>query len=278
MSHSISANQMAATMSQKHRFEDITETAGDEVTEEQISRILNRYAWAVTYCKDRDVLEVACGTGQGLGLLKRSARFLVAGDLNLTWIAKALDHYRGRIPLAVLDATALPFGDDSVDTVVFFETLYFLQDQDSALSEIRRVLRDRGVLLLASANPDAPDFHPYPYAARYHGVPSLRDYLAHFGFSCEFFGDTLIRPTSVRERVLRAAKMAAVNAGLVPSSKRMKRIAKRFVYGTLQRMPAEITEATGKLVTPAPIPANQPDRLHRIYFCAATCCKSKVRG
>lgn len=264
-------------MRQKHRFEDITETAGDEVTEEQISRILNRYAWAETYCKDRDVLEVACGTGQGLGLLERSARFLVAGDLNSTWIAKALDHYRGRIPLAVLDATALPFRNNSVDTVVFFETLYFLQDQDSALSEIRRVLRDRGVLLLASANPDAPDFHPYPYAARYHGVPNLEDYLGHFGFRCKFFGDTPIRPASAREKMLRTAKVAAVKAGLVPSSKGMKRVAKRFFYGALRRMPAEIIEATGNPVAPVSIPASRPDRLHRIYFCAATCYKSEVK-
>ena len=47
----------------------VTEIAGDEVTGEQIVRLGNRYYWAGCYCAGKDVVEAACGTGQGLGYL-----------------------------------------------------------------------------------------------------------------------------------------------------------------------------------------------------------------
>ena len=40
----------------------------------------NRYYWAGEYCRDKDVVEAACGSGQGLGYLAGIARSLEAGD------------------------------------------------------------------------------------------------------------------------------------------------------------------------------------------------------
>lgn len=45
----------------------VTEISGEEVTQEQIDRLCNRDYWAGQYCTGKDVMEVACGTGQGLG-------------------------------------------------------------------------------------------------------------------------------------------------------------------------------------------------------------------
>ncbi len=61
-------------------FLSVTELAGDEVTQEQVDRLCNRYYWAGTYCEGKDVLEAACGTGQGLGYLAKRAKSLSAGD------------------------------------------------------------------------------------------------------------------------------------------------------------------------------------------------------
>lgn len=58
----------------------VTEIAGDEVTQEQVDRLYNRYYWAGQYCSGKDVVEVACGSGQGLGYLAGIARSLEAGD------------------------------------------------------------------------------------------------------------------------------------------------------------------------------------------------------
>ena len=60
----------------------VTELSGDEVSQEQVDRICNRYYWAGKYCAGKDVLEVACGTGQGLGYLSKLAKSLNAGDFS----------------------------------------------------------------------------------------------------------------------------------------------------------------------------------------------------
>ena len=41
----------------------VTELSGSYVSQEHIDRICNRYYWASKYCHNKDVLEVACGTG-----------------------------------------------------------------------------------------------------------------------------------------------------------------------------------------------------------------------
>jgi hypothetical protein len=38
----------------------VTEISGDEVSQEQVDRLCNRYYWARKYCKDKDVAEAAC--------------------------------------------------------------------------------------------------------------------------------------------------------------------------------------------------------------------------
>ncbi len=50
-------------------YVSVTEIAGDDVTQEQIDRLCNRYYWAGQYCAGKDVVETACGSGQGLGYL-----------------------------------------------------------------------------------------------------------------------------------------------------------------------------------------------------------------
>jgi SAM-dependent methyltransferase len=49
-------------------------------------------------------------------------------------------------------ATAIPLQDHSVDVIVSFETIEHLDDQDTFWSEIKRVLRTNGVLLISSPN------------------------------------------------------------------------------------------------------------------------------
>jgi hypothetical protein len=56
----------------------LTEVAGEEVSQEQVDRMVRRYAWAGACCAGKDVVEVACGSGQGLGHLAKLARTLRA--------------------------------------------------------------------------------------------------------------------------------------------------------------------------------------------------------
>ena len=74
-------------------YVSVTEIAGDEVTQEQIDRLCNRYYWAGQYCSGKDVVEAACGSGQGLGYLSGIANSLEAGDYSDEILSIARRHY-----------------------------------------------------------------------------------------------------------------------------------------------------------------------------------------
>jgi hypothetical protein len=57
---------------------------------------------------------------------------------------------------------------------------------------------------------------------------------------------------------------------LMPKSMAGKKLLKRLVFGNLVKMPAEITAETAAAVAPAVLPAGQPDRGHKVVYCAAT--------
>jgi SAM-dependent methyltransferase len=251
-------------------FVDITETAGDLVMPEQVQRLTNRYHWASGYCAGKDVLEIACGTGPGLGLLVAAAKSVAAGDLCEDWIRVAEAQFRGRVDFHLLDVCHLPFPDASFDVLVFFEALYFIPDQNRAIAECRRVLRPGGHLLLATPNPDARDFHAYKYATGYLGVSQMGDLLARAGFTTQFFGDTPLARIDWRQRALRPVKLAVVKLGLTPPSKALKRAMKRMIYGNLQEFPHELKPESVQPVAPRRIESDAKDTAHRVILCCAT--------
>jgi len=104
----------------------VTEVAGDEVTQEQIDRLCNRYYWAGQYCTSKDVVEAACGTGQGSGYLAGIARSLEAGDFSEEILSVARRHYGKRIQLRRFDAQEMPFEDKSKDVIILFEAIYYI--------------------------------------------------------------------------------------------------------------------------------------------------------
>lgn len=251
-------------------FTALTEVSGDEVTAEQIDRLSRRYTWAAAHCGGRDVLEVGCGTGQGCGLLAAAARSFVAGDYSEQMLLSAHRHYGERINFQRIDAEQLPYRAASFDVVVIFEASYYIPNIERFFAECRRVLRPTGVLLLATANKDLFDFNPSPHSYRYLGVVELERELAAYGFSVVCFGDTPVDATSIRQRVLRPAKAAAARLGLIPKSMNGKKLLKRLVFGGLVPMPAEIAAGGTHDASPVRLSPGQPDRAHKVLFCAAT--------
>jgi len=101
------------------------------------------------------VLETAAGTG----IVTRALRDalppetrIVATDLNppMLEIASAKFRPEENVVLAPADATALPFGDESVDLVVSQFGVMFFPDRDRSYREAKRVLRPGGHYLLSA--------------------------------------------------------------------------------------------------------------------------------
>lgn len=251
-------------------FVSVTEISGDEVSQEQVDRICNRYYWAGQYCRDKDVVEAACGAGQGIGYLSGISGSFEAGDFSEKIVAIAAKHYGDRFAIQRFDAQEMPFADHSKDVVILFEAIYYLPDAERFVKECVRVLRPGGKILIATANKDLFDFNPSPYTHHYYGVVELGKLFADHGFICAFFGDTPTDKLSLRQKVLRPVKKMAVDLNLMPQSMAAKKLLKRFVFGEMVTMPAEIKEGDCEYVIPASIPSGIADRIHKVIYCCAT--------
>ena len=101
-------------------------------------------------CSGKRVLEVGCGTGLILSRVAHVASEAVGVDLSKGMLRSA--HDRG-LSVAVGSATQLPFPDDSFDLVCSFKVLAHVPDIRAALSEITRVTRPGGQMVLEFYNP-----------------------------------------------------------------------------------------------------------------------------
>jgi ubiquinone/menaquinone biosynthesis C-methylase UbiE len=97
-----------------------------------------------------DVLEVAVGTGRNLPHYPAGVR-LTGIDLSPAMLSIARQRAADLdldVELQTADAEALPFGDGSFDTVVCTLGLCGIPDEAQAITEMHRVLRPGGKLLL----------------------------------------------------------------------------------------------------------------------------------
>jgi SAM-dependent methyltransferase len=105
------------------------------------------------------VLEVGCGEGRVTRDLRARGYHVTGLDIAPTLVEAA----RGADPsgtYVVGDADALPFGDDSLDLVVSYNSLIDVEDMPAAVAEASRVLRPGGRFCACVPHPfsDAGEF------------------------------------------------------------------------------------------------------------------------
>jgi SAM-dependent methyltransferase len=258
-------------------YTTITELSGTPITRDQIRRQYNRYRFASAYCAGKDVLEMGCGAGQGLGYLAKTARKVVGGDIDPANLEVARHTYGSRIELRQLDAHKLDCPDQSFDVIILYEAIYYLEFPEKFAAEVRRVLRPGGVLLICTANKSLPDFVASPYSHRYFTPPELAELLRPLGFEVEFFGEDPVNLNSPKQRLVRFLKRVASKLNLVPKTMRGKQFLKRIFFGKLQPMPAEVCDGMAPVQPPAPISGDKPDTQHRVLHCVARVASSGKR-
>lgn len=246
-------------------FVDVTEVAGDSVSREQVQRMVTRYRFAADLCGKGDALEVACGSGQGLGLLAQACRKTVGGDYSPALLGRARVHYGKRVPLVRFDAHRIPFRDGCFDAVVLYEAIYYLRSPEAFVAEAGRVLRPGGRIILCTANKDLPDFNPSPHSHRYFSPPELAGLLRPAGFSVQCFADCPVG-RGPKQWLLSFAKRTIVRSDLMPKTMAGKKLFKRLAFGRLVPLPHEITDGAGTDVAPVPIDCTRPDRTHKVLF------------
>src|SRR4051812_31921795 len=140
-----------------------------EVDGEVAVEHLHRYAYAAEFAANKAVLDVACGEGYGSAKLATVARSVIGIDSSAEAIAHATAKY-GKDDLlrfSVGTCSSLPIKSGSIDLVVSFETIEHHDGHEEMLTEIKRVLRPSGVLVLST--PDRNEYSVLPrYSNPYH--------------------------------------------------------------------------------------------------------------
>ena len=250
-------------------FIKVTEFPGEEVPYEQLLRLCHRYYWAAQFCKDKDIVEVACGSGFGLSYLSNFARSIEAGDYSDEIVEIARGITGSQINILQYDATNMPYEDSSKDVIIIFEAIYYLPKLDKFLNECKRVLKSSGKLLIVTANKDLYDFNPSPFSYSYLGVLELSKSLKAFSFSTKFYGFIDTELVSLRQKILRPLKKIAVRLNLIPNTMDGKRFLKRLVFGKMVTVPGQLGDGTTSYEDPEEISPGSSDHRHKVIYCIA---------
>ena len=98
--------------------------------------------------KAKTVLELATGTGLIAKHIVNAAAHIEATDASPEMIAEAKrDNRSAKLHFSVRDMFRLPYADKSFDVVIVSNALHIIPQPEKALAEIRRVLKNDGVLI-----------------------------------------------------------------------------------------------------------------------------------
>lgn len=103
------------------------------------------------------VLDLGCGVGTTAAACRAEFDLNAVGlDVSAKMLVEAREQH-STLPLAQATGVRLPFGDGAVDAVLTECVLSLMPDLDAALVDIRRVLREEGLLIVSDLYARAPD-------------------------------------------------------------------------------------------------------------------------
>ncbi len=129
---------------------------------------LHRYALAIELTRGKKVLDIASGEGYGSYLLAENASNVVGVDISEEAVLHAQKKYsKSNLHYKVGSTSGIPLQNEEIDVVVSFETIEHHDEHEKMLSEIKRVLKPGGVLIISS--PDKLNYSDIPkYSNPYH--------------------------------------------------------------------------------------------------------------
>ena len=106
------------------------------------------YALIRPVVKAKTVLELATGAGLIAKNIVNAAAHIEATDASPEMILEAKrDNRSAKLHFSVQDMFRLPYADNSFDVVIVSNALHIVPQPEKVLAEIRRVLKDDGVLI-----------------------------------------------------------------------------------------------------------------------------------
>jgi len=112
---------------------------------------LHRYGFALQYVGHKKVVDIASGEGYGSNILASVAETVIGVDIDKEVIDHAQSKYRrDNLHYKMGSADKIPVNDKEIDVVVSFETIEHHERHHEMLKEIKRILKDDGILIMSS--------------------------------------------------------------------------------------------------------------------------------
>ena len=135
-------------MKENKSFWDRNAKHYDRFMRKDAAAYMQMYALLRPVVKAKTVLELATGTGLIAKHIVNAAAHIEATDVSAEMIAEAKrDNRSAKLHFSVQDMFRLPYADKSFDVVIVSNALHIVPQPEKALQEIRRVLKDGGLLI-----------------------------------------------------------------------------------------------------------------------------------
>ena len=119
-------------------------------------RHLKAYEFAADFCRNKVVLDAACGEGYGAEYLSRYAAKVVGVDISEDAINHAKENYlRENLEFSVKDVVSMDFPDCLFDVVASFQTIEHLAEPVKFLESVKRILKTEGHAIISVPNKSA---------------------------------------------------------------------------------------------------------------------------
>ena len=156
------------------------------------------YNFCRPYIDGKFVLDFGCGSGYGTHLLSQYCKEITGVDISEDAIRFAGANYcNDNLTYRQIDdiqTTPLPYPDASFDTVISFQVMEHIEQTRKYLDEIRRVLKDDGVVVIATPDRRTRLFRgqkPWnEYHVREYGPQEFRALVQRSFADYELFGMT----------------------------------------------------------------------------------------
>lgn len=143
----------------KKSFWDRTAKIYDRFMRKDSKAYEQMYALIKPVVRHKQVLELATGTGLIAKHIVRFADHIEATDASADMIEQAKQGIKSKkLHFSVQDMFCLPYADSSFDVVIVSNALHIVPNPENALAEIRRVLKDDGVLIAPTFTHAGNDF------------------------------------------------------------------------------------------------------------------------
>lgn len=135
-------------MKNRRNFWDRTAKIYDRFMRRDAAAYDRMYALLRPVVRDKTVLELAAGTGLIAKHIANAAEYIEVTDASEQMIRQAeREDHAENLHFSVQDMFCLPYADAAFDVVIVSNALHIVPQPEKSLREIKRVLKDDGVLI-----------------------------------------------------------------------------------------------------------------------------------